>query len=262
MTEPDLFPPDSVARVLNREMFLLLGGAAALLLQVAHPLVAAGVAAHSRFREEPFGRLQRTLDSTLTVVFGEPDRARAALRRIDRRHSSVAGTAADGRPYAARDPRLLLWVQATLVLTSLRFYELVVGPLSATERERYWSETKPIAAALGIPDATLPLSLTDLETFERAMLGSEVIPDGNSYELARAVMRPLPLPGVLYSPLDALTSGLLPDGLREPLGLRWRARERLLFRAVIVTLRLVRRVAPAWLAVVPHARHWERRHAR
>ena len=244
-------------------MFLLLGGAAALLLQIAHPLVAAGVAQHSRFREEPLGRLHRTLDSTLTVVFGEPERAHAALRRIDRRHATVTGTASDGRRhYRARDPRLLLWVQTTLVLTSLRLYELVLGPLSARDREAYWSETKPIAAALGIPDAMLPQTLADLVAFERAMLEDEVIADGTSYELARSIMRPVPLPGFLYAPLDALTAGLLPAPLREPLGMRWRRRERLLFRAVIVGLRLVRRIAPERLAVVPHARRWERRHVR
>jgi uncharacterized protein (DUF2236 family) len=258
----DLFPRDSIARRVDREAFILLGGAAALLLQIAHPLVAAGVAQHSRFREEPFGRLHRTLDSTLTIVFGEPERAHAALRRIDRRHATVTGTASDGRHYRARDPRLLLWVQTTLVLTSLRFYELVHGPLSATDREGYWSETKPIAAALGIPDAMLPQTLSDLESFERGMLEDEVIPDGTSYELARSIMRPVPLPGFLYAPLDALTAGLLPAPLRGPLGMRWRTRERLLFRAVIVGLRLVRRIAPPWLRVVPHARRWERRHVR
>lgn len=258
----DLFPSASVARRIDREMLVLLGGAAALLMQIAHPLVAAGVAQHSRFREEPFGRLHRTLDSTLTVVFGEPDRARAALRRIDRRHAAVSGTAADGRAYLARDPELLLWVQATLVLTSLRLYELVLGALPPDARDRYWSETKPIASALGIPHMLLPHTLGDLETFERDLLEREVVPDGTSYELARAIMRPLPLPGPLYAPLDALTAGLLPAALRGPLGMRWGARERVLFRAVIVALRLVRRIAPERLAVVPHARRWERRHAR
>jgi uncharacterized protein (DUF2236 family) len=262
VTAPDLFPTDSIARRLDREMFLLLGGAAALLLQVAHPLVAAGVAQHSLFREEPFGRLHRTLDSTLTVVYGEPYEARDALRRIDGKHATVRGTAPDGRAYRARDPRLLLWVQATLVLTSLRMYELVLGPLPPAQRALYWSETQPIAMALGVPATLLPPTLADLEAFEREMLEDEVVPDGTSYELARAIMRPVPLPGVLYAPLDALTAGLLPDALREPLGLRWRTRERLLFRAVIVGLRLVLRIAPPWLRVVPHARRWERRHVR
>lgn len=259
MSEDELFPASSVARKIDREMFLLLGGTAALLLQIAHPLVAAGVAQHSRFREEPFGRLQRTLDTTLSVVFAEPDAARRALRRIDRRHLIVAGVASDGRPYAARDPRLLLWVQTTLVLTSLRLYELVVGPLPTVERERYWTETKPIAAALGIPVASLPATLAELGTFEREMLASEVVPDPTSRLLARSIRRPLPLPGIVYAPLDALTAGLLPPALRNAFGLRWRPRDRLLFRAVVMTLRLARRALPERLTVVPHARRRERR---
>ncbi len=240
-------------------MFLLFGGAAALLLQIAHPLVAAGVAQHSRFREEPFSRLHRTLDTTLTVVFGEPDAARRALRRIDRRHLTVAGVREDGRPYEARDPRLLLWVQTTLVLTSLRLYELVVGPLDTADRERYWSETRPIACALGIPDALLPATLAELEAFERGMLETEVVPDATSRTLGRSIRRPLRLPGIAYTPIDALTAGLLPPALRAAFGLRWRTRDRVLFRAVVVTLRLARRALPGFLTVVPHARRLDRR---
>ena len=259
MTADELFPIHSVARKIDREMFLLLGGTAALLLQIAHPFVAAGVAQHSRFREEPFGRLHRTLDTTLTVVFGEPDAARRALRRIDRRHISVTGIASDGRPYEARDPRLLLWVQTTLVLTSLRLYELVVGPLVTADRDRYWTETKPIAAALGILAGSLPATLAELEAFERGMLETEVVPDATSRTLACSIRRPLPLPDVAYAPVDALTAGLLPPALRDAFGLRWRTRDRVLFRAVVVTLRLARRALPGCLTVVPHARRLGRR---
>lgn len=257
-----LFPEGSVARRIDREMFVLLGGTAALLLQIAHPLVAAGVAQHSRFREEPLARLHRTLDTTLTVVFGGPATARAALRRIDRRHVSVTGAAADGRPYKARDPRLLLWVQTTLVLTSLRLYELVAGPLAPAEREAYWAETRPIASLLGIPEAALPRTLAELERFEAELLASEVVPDATSLELATPIRRPLPLPGLVYAPNDALTAGLLPPALRRAFGLRWTRTDRLLFRAVIVALRLLRRVLPQRLTVVPHARRHEASRAR
>src|SRR5579859_2187802 len=149
--QPDLLPERSVARRVDRELFVLLGGTAALLMQVAHPLVAAAVEQHSDFVHDPLGRLRRTLNTTLAVVFADPPLARAALRRIDRRHGPVRGTAADGRAYEARDPALLLWVQTTLVLTSLRLYEAVAGPLPPADRDAYWTETKPIAAALGIP---------------------------------------------------------------------------------------------------------------
>src|SRR5260221_7875046 len=175
--ERDLLPPGSIARRVDRELFLLLGGTAALLMQVAHPLVAAGVERHSDFARDPIGRLRRTLDTTLAVVFAEPAEARAALRRIDRRPGPVRGTAADGRSYDARDPGLLLWVQATLVLTSLRLYEAVAGPLSARDRDAYWAETKPVAELLGIPLERQPATLADLEAYERSMLAGEVLPD-------------------------------------------------------------------------------------
>lgn len=256
MSGSDLFPADAVTRQIDREMFVLLGGQAALLLQIAHPEVAAGVAQHSRFRDEPIARLHRTLDTTLTVVFGEPAAARRALRRIDRRHVTVTGVSDRGTPYRARDPRLLLWVQATLVLTSLRLYELVLGALPAATRGRYWAETQPIALALGIPPAVLPATLADLEAFEREMLATEVRPDETSRLLARSIRRPLPLPDLAYAPIDALTAGLLPPVLRDAFGLGRGTADRLLARAVTVTLRQARRALPDRLTVVPHARRW------
>ncbi|MGH2499119.1 MAG: oxygenase MpaB family protein, partial [Candidatus Limnocylindria bacterium] len=258
MDDGGILPRGSVARRVDRELFLLLGGSAALLMQLAHPLVAAGVAQHSDFRRAPLARLRRTLDTTLAVVFGDTATARAALRRIAKRHVPVSGMAADGRAYEARDPRLLLWVQTTLVLTSLRLHELVCGPLPARDRQAYWDETKPIARALGIPDALLPPSVEDLERYERRALAGEVVPDATSAECGRAVLRPFPwLPGPLHWPADALTARLVPAPLRGAYGLRWRRRDRLLFRAVIVALRAVRAAAPERLALVPQARRYE-----
>ncbi len=258
--ERDLLPSGSVARRVDRELFLLLGGTAALLMQVAHPLVAAGVERHSDFARDPIGRLRRTLNTTLAVVFAEPADARAALRRIDRRHGPVRGTAAEGRRYDARDPGLLLWVQATLVLTSLRLYEAVAGPLSARDREAYWDETKPVAELLGIPRERLPPTLTDLEAYERAMLGTEVRPDRTSLRVADRVRRPFEwLPAPLYWPGDAVTAALVPAPLRASLGLRYRLGERLFFAVAIATIRVMRTALPSAITVVPQARRWESR---
>ena len=258
MPQPVL-PEPSVARRLNRELFLLLGGTAALLMQVAHPLVAAGVDQHSDFRRHPIGRLRRTLITTLAVVFAEPNAARAALRRIDRRHGPVRGTAADGAAYDARDPTLLLWVQTTLVLTSLRLYEAVAGRLSARDREAYWQETRPIAALLGVPASLHPATLADLERYERSMLERVVRPDATSRRVGRDVLRPFPwIPAPFYWPTDALAAALVPASLREPFGLRYRLRERVFFALVIATARLARVVLPPWLTVVPQARRFER----
>jgi uncharacterized protein (DUF2236 family) len=256
--EPVL-PDPSVARRLDREMFLLLGGTAALLMQVAHPLVAAGVDQHSAFRRHPIGRLRRTLNTTLAVVFAEPGVARAALRRIDRRHGPVRGTAAGGETYDARDPTLLLWVQATLVLTSLRLYEAVAGRLSAHDREAYWQEARPIAALLGVPTDLHPATLADLERYERLMLERVARPDATSRRVGRDVLRPFGwVPPPFYWPSDALAAALVPAPLRAPFGLRYRAGERLFFALVIAAARIARAVLPDRITVVPQARRFER----
>ena len=260
MTDVGLLSRDSVARRLNRETFLLFGGTAALLLQVAHPLVAAGVAEHSDFRRDPIGRLMRTLNTTLAMVFGTTAQANAALGRVDRRHRAVRGTAPSGRGYDAHDPRLVVWVQTTLVLTSLRLYEQVLGRLTDGDREAYWQEARFFARRLGATDDAMPRSYADLLRYERDMLATEVIPDANANAVARDVLRPMPwLPRPLLWGSLAFTSALVPPSLRLSFDLPWRTRERLFYRAVIVTLRLVVPLLPERIRVVPQARRYEAR---
>src|SRR5436190_4864368 len=135
MSDTGLFGPDSVTWRVNREGALLLGGGRALLLQVAHPLVAAGVSQHSNYREDPFGRLYRTLDTVTAIVFGSTPTAKEAAARLHRVHTRVKGEAGDGTPYVATDPALIMWVHATLVDTSLLVYERYIGHLPDEERE-------------------------------------------------------------------------------------------------------------------------------
>src|SRR5438552_15956163 len=158
-----LFGPESVVWRVNREAVALLGGGRALLLQVAHPLVAAAVAAHSRFRAEPLVRLRRTLDLMLSIVFADAAHATAAAHEIERLHARVNGVLdADvgpwrrGTPYDANDPTLLLWVHATLVDSALLVYRRFVAPLSREERAIYHEESKGGARRLRIPDALIP----------------------------------------------------------------------------------------------------------
>ena len=258
MASSAFLPEPSVARRVDRELFLLLGGTTALLMQVAHPKVAAGVDRYSDFRHDPLGRLLRTMNTTLAVVFGDDAAAGAAVARMNRIHAGVRGRTASGTPYHALDPGLLLWVQTTLILTSLRFYQLVMGPLSALEREAYWRETKPIAVALGIPAEHLPRTLEDLERYEREMLASEVIPDATALRVGRDVLRPFPwLPGLAYWPIEAVAAELLPPSLRLAFGLRYGAAERIFFHAMVVAVRWMRRALPRSLTAVPQARRYE-----
>src|SRR5213076_301028 len=143
---PGLYPDDSITRRVNRENILLLGGGRALLMQLAHPKVAAGVDEHSDFRSHPVRRLRRTIRMTMAIVFGDRDIATAAARAVNHTHSRVRETG-----YSAHDPDLLRWVHATLVDSALVTYDTFVKPLSASEREDFYQESKLLGEILGIP---------------------------------------------------------------------------------------------------------------
>src|SRR5262249_3496089 len=131
------YGPGSVAWKVNREWAVLLGGTRAVLLQLAHPLVALGVSNHSSYLTDPFGRADRTFTLGEHLTFGSERIARQAARKINNLHKHVhghlpmeAGRFASGTPYDARNPELLLWVHATLVDTLLLSYNMFVGPLT------------------------------------------------------------------------------------------------------------------------------------
>ena len=155
----EVYGPGSEGWQLNREAMLLLGaGPRALLLQIAHPLVAAGVAEHSDFRADPWRRLAGTLDSYLRIVYGTAEDAAAEVRRLNRLHRGISGEG-----YRAVDPDLSLWVHATLVDSTMAAYHAWLEPLSPERRARYYAETLPVGRAFGIPAALLP---PDVEAFD------------------------------------------------------------------------------------------------
>ncbi|TMK19982.1 MAG: DUF2236 domain-containing protein [Actinobacteria bacterium] len=229
MTAPDagLFGPGSVTWRVNREQAMLLGGGCALLLQLAHPLVAAGVADHSDFRGDPLKRLRRTLDATLAIVFGttaDADRAAAGVRAVHARVTgalrSGTGRFPAGAMYRAEDPSLLAWVNATLFDTSIRTYELLFGRLSQAEMERYYAESTTVARMLGVPDAGVPPTLGAWRSWWDGMLaGDDLAIGADARDLARAVLAPKVrfVPGPVFAPLSLFTIGLLP-AVRVPLG--------------------------------------------
>src|SRR5437660_9734764 len=143
---PGLYADDSITRRVNRENVLLLGGGRALLMQLAHPKVAAGVDEHSDFRSHPIRRLRRTIRMTMAIVFGDRETALAAARAVNQTHGRVRGN-----EYRALDPDLLRWVHATLVDSALVTYETFVKALSAQEREDFFQESKLLGEILGVP---------------------------------------------------------------------------------------------------------------
>ena len=165
--DPDeaYFPPGSVTRQVHSDLpSMLIGGIAALLFQMLHPLAMAGVAEFSNYRQDPLGRLERTAAFLGTTTFRSRDEAEAAIARVRGVHRMVVGTAPDGRPYSASDPALITWVHAAEVrsfLTSASAY----GPrsLSTDEENRYVDEMARVALALGAVD--VPRSVAALEAY-------------------------------------------------------------------------------------------------
>jgi uncharacterized protein (DUF2236 family) len=252
--DPGLFGPGSLAWRINRETVLLLGGGRALLMQVAHPLVAAGVADHSDFTRDPYDRLWRTVDTALTVIFGDAEHWRAAVERVTRIHAGVNG--ARGRTtYSAVDPELLLWVHATLVDSSIEAYHALVRPIQPAIRERYYLEMRRMGTAFGVPEELHPPTYAAFRSYlDRTIAELDVTDECRA--VARQVLSP-PTPPVLVPAglLGGLASvGLLPPRIREELGLRWGQRAETVFRAFAATSRAAVPLLPARVRVWPHAR--------
>src|SRR5215471_18975349 len=188
-------------------------------MQLAHPGVAAGVAEHSDFRRRPLDRLIRTLELTLALTFGTRSEALAAAQQINAVHQRVRGNG-----YRATDPRLLLWVHATLIDSALATYAAFVRPLTKETRETYYQEAKLIGGLLGLANSRYPPTLPEFEAYMAQMLtGPELMVDARARELARAVLRPnvQRVPPPVFRPLEAITAGLLPVSLRLDYELRW-----------------------------------------
>jgi uncharacterized protein (DUF2236 family) len=218
-----LYGPDTLTWRVNREGVLLLGGGRALLMQVAHPLVAAGVEQHSGYERDPWGRLVRTLDTVTKIVFGSRAEGERAAARLRRAHDHVQGLSRDGEPYDARDPDLLLWVWATLVDTSLVVYERCVGRLGAGERERYYAEQTLFARACGVPDGHWPPTHAAFSEYLERTIRDELTVGEDARRIAATVVGP-DLPAPLRPPfalVDLATVGLLPPALRAQYGFAW-----------------------------------------
>ena len=258
------FEPASQLWKVNREIVLLLAGGRALLMQLAHPKVAAGVAAHSDFEKDPLGRLHRTMSSMWAIIFDEIDHARAVLQQIEAVHRRVQGTvpgseATAGEPYRALDQDLLLWVHATLIDSALAAYDLFVAPLSASERQHYYNDSRKLALLFGIDEPMIPETLESFQTYFFGMLQSgAVVPGATARRLARSILYPRPWLLRPAGPLfRLLTAGLLPESLRRGYGLDWNEKREKRYRRAAKLIRIFRLGLPALVRIVPNARRAE-----
>jgi uncharacterized protein (DUF2236 family) len=260
------FRPDSRIWKVDREMVLLLAGGRALLMQLAHPKIATGVANHSRFQDDPFGRLYRTMSAMWSIVFDERTEARVALARVENRHKKVQGIVSPGEPlhaknhYDAFDQELLLWVHATLIDSAMIAYDRFVRSLQPVEKVGYYDDSKKLACLFGIEEKFIPPSLTEFDQYMERMLTKGVLAVGPT---ARNLSQ-----DILYArswifkpagpPFRFVTAGLLPEKLREGYELKWNEHKERIFSLLARAIRVSLPLMPTPVRIVPNARIAER----
>ncbi|HEY4152800.1 MAG TPA: oxygenase MpaB family protein [Pseudolysinimonas sp.] len=223
---------------------LVLGGAAAILLQVADPVVARGVAQHSDFARNPMARLRNTLSYVYAVGLGSQQQTRLAAGAVNRAHARVTG---------ATDTQRQLWVAATLHRVGMTVHEQLVGPLAPDLADEIYTASARLGTTLQLPAGTWP---ADRDAFAAywadAVAGLEIGDDARS--IARDLLRNRAIPWWTRPAMPLMrvvTSGLLPPSVREAYGLPWHPRQ---YRAAIGFVRGLRRVTPRRLRELPSRR--------
>ena len=243
--DPGLFGPGSATWTVVGDTSVFVGGIRALLIQAAHPEVAAGVFDHSRYRDDPLGRLTRTASYVTATSFGAMPEVEAAVRRVRLRHQTVRGRSHRDRPYNAADPRLDAWVHNALTDSFLTAYR-VYGARSCSEAEadRYVIEQTRVGRLLGAD----PLPQTAEELAAWIVTHEELAPSPGS-ESAISFLRRPPLPWPVraaYGFLFHAAVATLPVQIRRILGLRAHPGEIGAGRAAISALRQALRASPDW----------------
>ena len=231
-TAATFFTDDSMVRRVHREQMVAFGGPRALLMQATHPVAFAGFFAHTGALDEPYERLARTAQVMDAISFGPRAEADRLTRRVRAMHRRVRGELAEpagrfpaGTPYAADDPRLLLWVLATLADSSLVAYQRYVGGLDRDERDAYWQDYRVIGRLFALKDADMPADIEELDLYMEEMVQGDtlfVTPEARRLAV-RIVMRP-PVPLQLRPLLELsnfVTVGLLPARVRRLYGFSW-----------------------------------------
>jgi len=244
-----IFGPESLTWRVDREAAVFLGAGRALLLQLAHPWVAAAISEHSKTLADPVGRFHRTFNITFTMVFGTLDQALVAARRLHRRHTVVTGSLPHaagryeaGSSYRANEVSALQWVHATLVETALQTHDLVLPALTSSEREQYWTEAKLYAALFGIRLADLPADWTSFAAYTEAMAQSDSLAvSPAARDIAQQIFSGRATGLRVPKWYRALTAHLLPERLREEFGFEFGEHEA---RSMKRALTWIRRVYP------------------
>jgi uncharacterized protein (DUF2236 family) len=264
--DPGLFGPGSVTWNVLREPLLLLGGSRALLMQVAHPLVAQGVIDHSKYETEPFGRLLHTSRWVYAFAFGTTNEARTAVEHLHNVHEKVRGRLTEGNatpligastPYDALDRELGIWVYATLVQSMLKTHTALIGGMDSGAPDRFVLEWVEAGQLMDVHPSPAWTGIAALDAYVDDQISAGIVrPVSDARRIARTILRP-PLPWPQLAPVSRLialvTTGLLPSGLRAGYGLPWRRLDHRWLRLVCSYSRALHgylprraRVSPMW----------------
>jgi uncharacterized protein (DUF2236 family) len=256
-----------ILRQVSGERLVVLGWTPAMLMQFAHPLIAAGVSDHSAFKgrvSEATLRLHHTIGAMLALSFGTDGERDAALSRIRAIHKTVNGTLPEhrgpfprGTPYSAEDPALLLWVHLTLIDRTADVFQRIVRPLSARELDLLTQLSAPLLIELGGDAAIAPQSWCALRRqLDEAVASGTINVTATARAMADAVLAPraagLPVPLIGWHRL--LSVGLLPPAIREGYGFKWNAKSEARFMRILKLLRIARRITPDAVARFRQAR--------
>ncbi|MGZ4212965.1 MAG: oxygenase MpaB family protein [Actinomycetota bacterium] len=248
MTDRGFFGPESVSWRVHRETTVLFGGARALLMQAAHPLVIAGARETGFYERDPWRRLERTLQLTYRITFGTRAEAEAAADRINAVHRRVNGTdPVTGKPYDALDPDLLLWVHACLVDSALLFEQLTVGALDDAERQRFHEEQMRAADMLLLPRDRIPATVPELRAYIDEIVAGEDLVVTDAARTVAALFKHPPREATWRPILRAVSRwafGTLPPRLRSQYDVRWTCAHDAMLTLTMASIRRVRPMLP------------------
>jgi uncharacterized protein (DUF2236 family) len=243
--DPGLFGPDSMSWRVVGDTAVFVGGIRALLVQAAHPEVAAGVAEHSRYRDDPLGRLTRTSAYVTATCFGAMPEVDHAIKVVHRRHRPVIGTSHRGRPYDASDPELDAWVHNSLTDSFLAAYRAYgAQPCRESDADRYVEEQTRVGVLVGA--SPLPATAADLSSW---IAGHRALaPSPGQREAVEFLRRP-PLPPAVraaYGVLYRAAVATLPEPICDVIGVRPLRGDHALGRTGVTLLRSALGASPDW----------------